>query len=102
MAAKKGSATKKRAPARKKTPRKQKAESAGLEPLACELPSSDPASGTVQELEGVITREGGFVVGHYKDPLGGFPLIFAVLPIGKIEPTPFQRDLSDAHHKRLA
>jgi ParB family chromosome partitioning protein len=26
----------------------------------------------------------------------------AILPIDKIEPTPFQRDLSDAHHKRLA
>jgi ParB family chromosome partitioning protein len=28
--------------------------------------------------------------------------MFAVLPIDKVEPTPFQRDLSDAHHKRLA
>ena len=28
--------------------------------------------------------------------------MLAVLPIGKVEPTPFQRDLSDAHHKRLA
>jgi ParB family chromosome partitioning protein len=28
--------------------------------------------------------------------------VFAVLPIDAIQPTPFQRDLSDAHHKRLA
>ncbi len=99
MAAKKSSAPKTRAPARKKTPRKQKAESAGLEPLACEIGPGDPA---LQELERAIVREGGLVIGHYKDPLGGFPLVFAVLPIAKIEPTPFQRDLSDTHHKRLA
>jgi len=30
------------------------------------------------------------------------PMLFAILPIAKVEPTPFQRDLSDAHHKRLA
>jgi ParB family chromosome partitioning protein len=28
--------------------------------------------------------------------------LFAILPIEAVEPTPFQRDLSDAHHKRLA
>ena len=29
-------------------------------------------------------------------------LLLCVLPIDAVEPTPFQRDLSDAHHKRLA
>jgi ParB family transcriptional regulator, chromosome partitioning protein len=38
----------------------------------------------------------------YKDPLGGHPVLLAILPIDTIEPTPFQRDLSDTHHKRLA
>jgi len=38
----------------------------------------------------------------YKEPLGGHPLLLSILPIDAIEPTPFQRDLSDAHHKRLA
>jgi ParB family chromosome partitioning protein len=38
----------------------------------------------------------------YKEPLGGHPVLLAVLPIDAIEPTPFQRDLSDTHHKRLA
>jgi ParB family chromosome partitioning protein len=28
--------------------------------------------------------------------------LLAILPIDAIEPTPFQRDLSDTHHKRLA
>jgi len=38
----------------------------------------------------------------YREPLGGHPVLLAILPIDAIEPTPFQRDLSDAHHKRLA
>ena len=28
--------------------------------------------------------------------------LLAILPIDAVEPTPFQRDLSDTHHKRLA
>jgi ParB family chromosome partitioning protein len=42
------------------------------------------------------------VAGLYKEPLGGHQTLLSILPINKIEPTPFQRDLSDAHHKRLA
>jgi ParB family chromosome partitioning protein len=41
-------------------------------------------------------------VGIYKEPLGGHSVLLSLLPIGAIEPTPFQRDLSEAHHKRLA
>src|SRR5215831_8924401 len=35
-------------------------------------------------------------------PLGGHPVLLSILPVDAVEPTPFQRDLSDAHHKRLA
>lgn len=49
-----------------------------------------------------IEKAGGLVVGSYNEPLGGRPIIISVLPIDSVEPTPFQRDLSDAHHKRLA
>jgi ParB family chromosome partitioning protein len=86
-----------RAPARKRTPRKAKAESTGLEPQQCVIDGSQ-----VRDLKARIEGEGGVVVGAYNDPLGGHPLVVAVLPIGKVEPTPFQRDLSDAHHKRLS
>lgn len=89
-----------KAPARRKTPRKQKAESAGLDPLGCLLDSG--ADEALTKLERTVEAEGGAVVGRYKDPLGGHAMLFAVLPISRIEPTPFQRDLSDAHHKRLA
>ena len=97
MAAKKRAASK--APPKRRTPRKQKAESAGLDPLSCRLEPSDPA---IAGLEKIIESEGGIVVGQYKEPLGGHPLVTAILPVSKIEPTPFQRDLSDTHHKRLA
>src|ERR1700744_1593523 len=97
MAAKKAAA--KRAPAKRRAPRKAKAGSAGLEPretVSTELP---PEARAVAER---IVAEGGVVVGGYRDPFGGHPLVLAVLPIGKVEPTPFQRDLSETHHKRLA
>jgi ParB family transcriptional regulator, chromosome partitioning protein len=97
MPAKKGSKPAVRAPARRRTPRKAKAGTAGLTPAEC---VSDGA--TTRELAARIEGEGGLVVGTYRDPLGGHPLILAVLPIDKVEATPFQRDLSDTHHKRLA
>ncbi len=100
MAAKKKAATAKRAPARRKTPRKAKAASTGLEPLAClQVPEGKEG---VDALLARIRSEGGGVVGTYCEPLSGHPVVVAVLPIDKIEPTPFQRDLSEAHHKRLA
>ncbi|HXW89167.1 MAG TPA: ParB N-terminal domain-containing protein [Terriglobales bacterium] len=50
----------------------------------------------------VIEKAGGCLIGSYQDPFGGHPVLLSILPIDSVEPTPFQRDLSDAHHKRLA
>ena len=88
----------KRAPARRK-PRKAKAGTRGLTALECRI---DTLSGEGNEVRTRVENEGGFVLGCYSDPLGKHPLILAVLPIDAVEPTPFQRDLSDMHHKRLA
>ena len=100
MAAKKATASKSRAAtARKRAPRKAKAESTGLEAresLFGEIPAE------LRPLVERIEHEGGVLVGAYRDPFGGHPLALAVLPIARVEPTPFQRDLSEAHHKRLA
>jgi len=57
---------------------------------------------TTAEVAQRIEREGGVVVGQYFEPLGRNPLLLAALPIDSVEPTPFQRDLSDAHYKKLA
>jgi ParB family transcriptional regulator, chromosome partitioning protein len=88
----------KRAPARKR-PRKAKPGTKGLSPAECRL---DRPTGAAAEVAEAIEKSGGYVVGSYKDPLGGHPLLLSILPIDAVEPTPFQRDLSDAHHKRLA
>ena len=88
----------KRAPARRR-PRKAQPRTKGFEPQDCRL---DALDGPLSDLAAQVEKEGGAVIGPYRDPLGGHPLLVAVLPIDRIEPTPFQRDLSDTHHKRLA
>ncbi len=91
------SALKRAAP--KKRPRKAKAGTRGLTPQESLVEES---SGFEKETQDRIVREGGVVLAAYKDPLGRNPLIVAILPLDKVEPTPFQRDVSDMHHKRLA
>jgi ParB family chromosome partitioning protein len=88
----------KRAPA-KRSPKKAAAGSRGLTALDCrvEAPTAEFA-----ETSGRIEREGGCVLAAYHEPLGGNPVLLAALPIESLEPTPFQRDLSEAHHKKLA
>ena len=88
----------KRAPARRR-PRKAKAGSKGLGPSECRL---EQPTGPALKVSEAIEKSGGCTVGSYKEPLGGHPVLLAVLPIDAVEPTPFQRDLSDTHHKRLA
>ena len=87
-----------RAPA-KRRPRKVKPHTKGLDPAQCRLEQSE---GSAAEATRAVEKAGGCVVGLYKDPLGGHQTLLSILPIDKVEPTPFQRDLSDAHHKRLA
>lgn len=88
----------KRAPP-KKRPRKAKPGTKGLGPRECRL---DQVSGSAADASEAIEKAGGCLVGSYKEPLGGHPVLISILPIDAVEPTPFQRDLSDAHHKRLA
>jgi ParB family chromosome partitioning protein len=56
----------------------------------------------VEELSQAIESDGGVVLATYRDPLGGHWQLFAALPIDRVEPTPFQRDLSQAHVGRVA
>src|SRR6185312_14565252 len=59
-------------------------------------------SAELAELVGFVRAAGGAPIGAYHEPLGGRPLLLACLPIGAVQPTPFQRDLSPTHTKRLA
>ena len=83
----------------RRRPRKAKPGTKGLHPEETRL---ERAEGLVAEATAAIEKAGGRVVGLYREPLGGHPTVVSVLPIEAVEPTPFQRDLSDAHHKRLA
>lgn len=56
----------------------------------------------IADVVALISGAGGALIGAYKDPLGGRPLVLAALPLGVVQPTPFQRDLSPTHTKRLA
>lgn len=100
MATKSKTASKrKRAPARRKTPKKAAARTRGIAPTQCRLDDWPP---TIAELAERIERDGGQVLGSYREPLRGEPLLLAALPIDAVRPTPFQRDLSDAHYKKLS
>src|SRR5689334_9501600 len=69
-------------------------------PAAAELATSAADAG-LGALEGHVKEAGGAVLGAWRDPLGGKPLLLASLPIDKVAPTPFQRDASPAHVKKL-
>jgi ParB family transcriptional regulator, chromosome partitioning protein len=55
----------------------------------------------VNELTGHVAEDGGAVLGTYSDPFGGTAVLLVALPIDMVEPTPYQRDPSEPHVKRL-
>jgi len=55
----------------------------------------------VQALADQVERDGGTVLAIYQEPVGQHWQIFALLPMDKVEPTPYQRDLSPTHAKKL-
>ncbi len=55
----------------------------------------------VTTLEEAIDRDGGKVLTTYREPFGEHWLVIAALPIDQVEPTPYQRNLSDAHARKL-
>ena len=86
-------------PKKKATRRKKKpASSVGLVPK--DVAHGDPPP-ELEELLERVTDAGGETLTTYRDPLGGRWLALAAVPVERVEPTPFQRDLSDAHAKRL-
>jgi ParB family chromosome partitioning protein len=49
-----------------------------------------------------VESAGGAAIGAYREPFSGRPILMAALPITAVQPTPFQRDLSPTHTRRLA
>jgi ParB family transcriptional regulator, chromosome partitioning protein len=59
-------------------------------------------SAEIAEVAALVRGAGGALIGAYREPLGGRPLMLVSLPLSAVQPTPFQRDLSPTHAKRLA
>lgn len=78
--------------------RKPAGKSGGFAPKEL-LASSAP--GAVENLEKAVEDDGGKVIAPYREPYGGHWLVMAALPIEQVEPTPYQRNLSDSHVRRL-
>lgn len=99
MAAKKA----KKAPAKKKKPGTRRRKGVRLEPTELAAPElvEVPANPEIDELARHVVEDGGAVIGKYREPLGGATLMFVSLPLDKVEPTPFQRDVSDSHVRKL-
>jgi len=55
----------------------------------------------VERLAADVEADGGAVLATYREPFGGTPVLFTALPVDRVEPTPFQRDPSEPHVKRL-
>ncbi|PYR90544.1 MAG: chromosome partitioning protein ParB [Acidobacteria bacterium] len=86
--------------AKKRTVKRRKrvgAKSIGLS--AAETAQVDDRS--VRALANQIAEDEGAVLATYREPFGGTPVLLATLPIDRVEPTPYQRDPSQPHVKRL-
>jgi ParB family transcriptional regulator, chromosome partitioning protein len=86
--------------AKKKTIRRRKkvaVKSVGLS--AAETADANDAG--ARALAAQIEKDDGAALAIYREPFGGTPAVLAALPIDRIEPTPYQRDPSEPHVKRL-
>ena len=84
---------------KRKVVRRKKAapKSIGLSTQQVSVAADPRARALVPQVE----ADGGAVLGSYSDPFGGTPVLVVALPIDRVEPTPYQRDPSEPHVKRL-
>ena len=80
---------------------RRKKGTASIKGLTAPEVTGDTPPADVNALTQSIWESGGGVVGCYRDPVGGHWHILASLPIQRVEPTPFQRDISKTHVERL-
>ncbi|HET6369895.1 MAG TPA: ParB/RepB/Spo0J family partition protein [Nitrospiria bacterium] len=80
--------------------RRKKSVAAAAGYSVADLTAETPSN--LESLAERITSDGGKPLAAYKDPFGGHGLLLALLPIDRVEPTPFQRNLSKPHVNRLA
>jgi len=79
--------------------RKKKEAPAPAGLLPAETRAAPPAP--LLDLAARVEADGGQVLATYREPFGGRWLLLAVLPIERVAPSPFQRDVSATHVGRL-
>jgi ParB family chromosome partitioning protein len=85
----------------KKASTRRKKVDAGTRGLApSEMLEGEPPE-EVSDLVAAVAEDGGAVLARYRDPIGGHWQLLASIPIDLLVPSPFQRDLSTAHAKRM-
>ncbi|HMC81619.1 MAG TPA: ParB N-terminal domain-containing protein [Candidatus Polarisedimenticolia bacterium] len=60
----------------------------------------DPPRG-IRALAEQVAEDGGVPLAAYREPVGRNWQIFAILPLNRVKPTPYQRDISKTHLERL-
>ncbi|HEU0030902.1 MAG TPA: hypothetical protein VFQ53_09720 [Kofleriaceae bacterium] len=95
----KTTATKK--PSTPRKPRKAKPEAGSIGLTAAECASGSPTT-EVGKVRKQVEDAGGNVLATYREPYGGHWVALAAIPLDKVKPTPYQRELSKAHAERLA
>jgi ParB family chromosome partitioning protein len=83
---------------KRKATRRKKAAAGSIGLSAQQVCAVDPKA---RALTTLVEGDGGAVLGSYSDPFGGTCVLVVVLPIDRVEPTPYQRDPSEPHVKRL-
>ncbi len=63
-------------------------------------PAEEPPQ-AARALAEQVERDGGHTLALYREPVGDHWQIFCLLPSGRVEASPYQRDLSPTHVKRL-
>ncbi|MBK9307294.1 MAG: chromosome partitioning protein ParB [Nitrospira sp.] len=90
----------KKPPLPKGARRRRKPTGTSLGLAADELQAAAPP-GVVAELHHAIEQDDGKVLSMYREPYGGHWVVLAALPIELVEPTPYQRNISDTHVRKL-
>lgn len=65
------------------------------------VPPGEEPPRPLRALAQQVEEDGGVVLALYREPVGGHWQAFCLLPLEKVAPTPYQRDLSPTHAKRL-
>lgn len=90
-----------KAPRRPSTARRRKKPAGASSGLTAGELSGEHAPKDTADLAAAITCDGGRALAIYREPFKGQWVVFAALPIDQVEPTPYQRNISEIHVRRL-